>query len=179
MKIIPVGYGNPKHRTLIDQLMQDEMMLLVDTRKSPRSAVPGWHGTSLQGRYGKQYKYSGDTLGNLNYKGGPIEIADLDTGLSDLLELLLGNRTVLLLCGCGAYEKCHRRVICEAIVEVCSQVEIALPETIIAREQALERMRDEREALYMSLNNIKPALASYWLLSDAQQKQVRLQLGKR
>lgn len=41
MRIIPVGYGNPKHRTLIPVLMRDPQMILVDTRFSKNAAIPG------------------------------------------------------------------------------------------------------------------------------------------
>jgi uncharacterized protein (DUF488 family) len=179
MRVIPVGYANPKHRTLIDHLMQDETMLLVDTRLSPRSAVPGWHKTSLEQRYGKRYRWLGESLGNLNYKGGPIAIVNLGSGIAALQALLLQGHTVLLLCGCSVFETCHRHVICDALAEQWSEVEIVLPEQIIAKEQALTTLRDEREALYMNLNNIKPAMAEYWHLPTAQQKQVRQQIGKR
>lgn len=179
MRVIPVGYGNAKHRDLIARLMQDETMLLVDTRISPRSAVPGWHRTSLEHRYGKQYKHLGETLGNKNYKGGPIEIVDLDCGLLDLQQLLLDGHTILLLCGCSKHQECHRWVIANALAERWSEVEIVLPEAIIAKEQTLNTLRDEREALYKQLNGIKPVMANYWSLSVSEQRLVRQEKGLR
>lgn len=136
MRVIPVGYGDAKHRDLIARLMQDETMLLVDTRISPRSAVPGWHRTSLERRYGNRFVWFGSTLGNLHYKQPELGIAivDLESGLTDLIALLRQRDTLLLLCGCGAYEKCHRRVICDALLKCSSEIEIVLPEMIIAQE---------------------------------------------
>lgn len=187
MRVIPVGYGNPKHRILIDQLMHEANTLLVDVRYSKSSAIPGWHSTSLVRKYEDRYVYMGRTLGNKHYKDGkPIEIVDLSGGIIDLMSLLWDGNTVLLLCGCGAMEPtkehpygCHRRVICDALVEACSQVEMVTPEQIIAKEQALVRMLEDREALYLSLNDIQPTMAEYWSLPVAQQRQVRQQIGKR
>lgn len=187
MRVIPVGYGNAKHRDLIARLMQDEAVVLVDIRFSKCAAIPGWHGNSLQRKYGDRYAYRGAKLGNRNYKtpGAPIEIVDLDDGLLDLYALLYGNRTALLLCGCGNYDPtperpfgCHRKMVAEAASAQLPGVEIVMPETIIAREQVLETLRDEREALYLQLNNVTPPMADYWRLSTAQQAQVRQQVGK-
>lgn len=187
MKIIPVGYGNPKHRPLIEQLMHEDNTLLVDVRYSKASAIPGWHGASLVKRFGERYIYLGRTLGNKNYKnGGLISIVDMEGGIFDLMPVLRDGYTVLLLCGCSQYgpskehpEGCHRKRICEALAAYSTEIEIVLPETIIARDQALESLRDEREALYMRLNDIEPSMADYWRLPVAQQSQVRQQIGRR
>jgi hypothetical protein len=46
-------------------------------------------------------------------------------------------------------------------------------------ERAIQRAHERREALYMELNGIKPGLADYWRLPEAQRKQVRMEIGKR
>lgn len=182
MRVIPVGYGNPKHRDLIARLMQDEAVVLVDIRYSKCAAIPGWHGTSLERKYGARYAYRGAKLGNCNYKtpDAPIEIVDLGDGLLDLYALLYGNLTALLMCGCGNYDPtperpygCHRKMVAEAASAHLPGVEIVMPEQIIAREQALETLRDEREALYLQMNNITPPMADYWRLPTAQQNQIK------
>ena len=186
MKIIPVGYGNPKHRPLIDQFMHEACTLLVDVRYSKASAIPGWHSTSLVKRFGDRYIYLGRALGNKNYKNGkPIEIVDLEGGIFDLMPVLWDGHTVLLLCGCSQYEPskehpegCHRKRICEALAAYSSEIEVVLPEKIMAREQAIQRSLEEREAQYMRLNEIQPTMADYWRLPVAQQSQVRRDIGK-
>lgn len=186
MRVIPVGYANPKHRLLIGQMMQQDHVLLVDIRYSKASAIPGWHGASLGKKYEDRYIHV-KSLGNKNFKNGkPIDIVDLEGGIFDLMPVLRDGYTVLLLCGCSQYEPskehpegCHRKKICEALVAHSSEIEIVLPETILAKEQAIQRTLDEREALYMDLNGIKPTMANYWSLPEAQRQMVKQQIGKR
>lgn len=188
MRIIPVGYANPRHRELIAQMMQKSSTILVDARFSPRSAIPGWHKTSLENKYPEQYIDLGeDLLGNVNYNnGGPIKIANLEGGILDLITVLLQGFTVLLLCGCSSYEPttkhpqgCHRKAICEALVREWSGVEIVQPEALVSRELTLQKLRDEREALYLELNGVKPTMANYWSLDVAQKDLVKQGVGKR
>lgn len=182
MRVIPVGYSNPAHRTLIDQLMHDENTLLVDVRYSKASAIPGWHSTSLVHRYQDRYVYLGRVLGNRNFKDSskPIEIVDMEGGIIDLMSVLRDGYTVLLLCGCSQYgpskehpEGCHRRVICEALTAYSSEVEIVLPETIVSRDLMVAKFRDEREVLEDQLSGARlPSLADYWLLPEAQRNRI-------
>lgn len=181
MRVIPAGYGNRQHAQLIPRLMQDTSYLLVDIRYAKASAIPGWHATSLEQKYGDRYVYLGRKLGNKHYKQPErgIEIVDLEDGLIDLLSLLQ-DYTCLLLCGCGTMEPsaqhphgCHRRIVCDALVEWCSEVEVVTPEAIVAREQALLDAQTGREALYLELNHVQPALADYWQLSRSEQSLVR------
>lgn len=137
MRVIPVGYGNAKHRELIPELMRDPRTLLIDTRYSKKAAIPGWHGTSLLRKYEDRYVYLGRVLGNRNYKTpeAGIEIVDLEGGLIDLYPFLQDGYTLLLLCGCGAYEKCHRKMIAEALVARYPNIEIVLPEQLMIAAQ--------------------------------------------
>lgn len=48
-----------------------------------------------------------------------------------------------------------------------------------SKEQAIQRTLDEREALYMDLNGIKPTMANYWQLPETQRQAVKQQIGKR
>lgn len=54
-------------------------------------------------------------LGNRNYKGGPVEIVDLEAGLAQVAALLV-HQPVILLCVCAEVQHCHRRLAAEAIV---------------------------------------------------------------
>ena len=53
------------------------------------------------------------TLGNRNYKGGPVELVDLDAGLT-VVHQLLETSPVILLCACRDLLRCHRRLVAEA-----------------------------------------------------------------
>jgi hypothetical protein len=53
-------------------------------------------------------------LGNRNYKGGPVEIVDLEAGLAQVADRLV-SQPVILLCVCAEVERCHRRLVAEAI----------------------------------------------------------------
>ena len=46
-------------------------------------------------------------------------------------------------------------------------------------EKMIQQSLDEREALYMQLNDIQPTTADHWSLPDAQQAMVRQQIGRR
>jgi hypothetical protein len=54
--LLPVGYGDQLHRTLIDQALAClPRALLVEVRWSSRSRLPGWGGAALRRRYGERY----------------------------------------------------------------------------------------------------------------------------
>lgn len=116
--IIPVGYGARLHRRLITRALAClPTALLVDIRWSSRSRLPGWSGAALRRRYGACYRDLGRLLGNRAYREpGQIRLPTLPEGVQALLQLLeQGQSPLLLLCGCAVYERCHRRVICEAV----------------------------------------------------------------
>ena len=53
--------------------------ILVDVRYQPFSRNPQWTRKTLTAALGSRYAHVG-TLGNRNYKSGPIAIVDLDAG---------------------------------------------------------------------------------------------------
>ena len=82
--IYPVGYGMDGADQYIDHLMTQPHMLLIDTRFSPKSRWPQWREGALREKYGTRYRTAGAYLGNVNFQGGPIQIADLEEGLRGL-----------------------------------------------------------------------------------------------
>jgi len=125
-KVYPVGYGMDGALQYVDQLMTQPQMLLIDTRFSPKSWSVDWRKETLQKKYGKRYRLAGAYLGNLNFQGGPIELADPDTGIQGLCRYLEEGYDLILLCQCQDYHTCHRKVIVDLLLQQTS-VEVLQP----------------------------------------------------
>lgn len=80
---------------------------------TPRSRVPDWSGGRLARLLSDRYRHL-PALGNRNYKEGPIELVDVELGTAQVSELLAGQ-PVILLCVCAEVERCHRRLVAEAV----------------------------------------------------------------
>lgn len=120
------------HGPLIEWLMEhDPLTLFIDTRYKVYSVLPQWQEKTLRERYGKRYRTAGACLGNLNYKGGPIQIADVEKGIRGLLMYLREGYKLLLVCGCRQYETCHVKVIVELLRQVAPEVAVLSPDTIV------------------------------------------------
>lgn len=81
--------------------------IVVDIRKSPYSNREEWQIENLVMRMGEWYGHL-PQWGNKNYKGGPIEIVDFDSGLRMFRAI---KRNVILMCGCSKLTGCHRSTI--------------------------------------------------------------------
>ncbi len=92
--------------------------LLVDTRLSPwcRWSML-WQRDRLAARYGEHYRWVGQLLGNVNHDqpGKPIALANEAVGIPLLCRWLEQDITLILLCACADYERCHRKVIYEKV----------------------------------------------------------------
>ena len=65
---------------------------------------------------GRTYVYC-HALGNVNYKGGPIEIVNPEAGM-EIVEGLTGQgKAVILLCACKELMSCHRYHVAQMLVE--------------------------------------------------------------
>lgn len=103
---------------------REELSALVyDIRLVPGSSQEDWQYQALKRALGSNYRHI-PKLGNERYKEGfPIQIADLDHGID---ELLTESRPVILLCGCKWLVLCHRYVItCALRDRGCEPVEIS------------------------------------------------------
>ncbi len=92
--------------------------LIVDTRYKPWCHWSArWRRSELAQRYTDRYIWKGDVLGNIHYhqSDAPIQIANETVGYPWIIHRLEENSTCLLLCGCPHYERCHRKVIYDAI----------------------------------------------------------------
>jgi uncharacterized protein (DUF488 family) len=107
MTVYTIGYSGTTPEGLAARLAEmDGRPLLVDVRFSPRSRVPHRSGSALARRFGADYLHVA-ALGNRNFKGGPIDLADPEAGVAALAPILAA-RSVVLLCACKSHEGCHR-----------------------------------------------------------------------
>ncbi|HYU72077.1 MAG TPA: hypothetical protein VEL31_05315 [Ktedonobacteraceae bacterium] len=120
----------------VNQLMAHPQVLLIDTRFSPKSWCVDWRKETLREKYGKRYRLAGAYLGNLNFQGGPIELADPDTGIQGLCRYLEEGYDLILLCQCQDYHACHRKVIVELLLQQTS-VEVVQPDLAAAGAETI------------------------------------------
>lgn len=111
--IFTAGYGGHPARSLI--LAAREMdALVLDIRHTPRSKAPGYDQKELKSTLDSRYFHVPD-LGNLNYaNGGAIKLANAKRGIPWVLRLA-ALHSVILLCGCGQFESCHRAVVSQRL----------------------------------------------------------------
>ena len=132
MRVYHVGYSCYNAEQHVKDLMSDPRMLLIDTRHKPWSWRSAWckddqvkaglRIPGLQSQWGKRYRDAGKVLGNLNYEGGPIKIADLDEGIKGLRYYLVRGYSLILLCQC-AHDGCHRYTIMKALQAAMPEVQ--------------------------------------------------------
>jgi len=114
--IYTVGYSGRKPAE-IARLSEELGALVVDVRLSPASRVPGFQASALAEILGGRYVWLRG-FGNVNYRGGPMELADFD-GAAQELEQRRGDGpgNVLLMCACRDVGSCHRRLVAERLAE--------------------------------------------------------------
>jgi len=111
-----VGYAQTHAEKLVEHLMEDENTFLIDLRHNPTTNYQLWTQESLVEKYGKHYKWFGNTLGNKNHHTGrEIELVDPLVGVPILARALSKGKNLILLCGCKRYEDCHRRLVHELV----------------------------------------------------------------
>lgn len=99
--------------------------VIVDIRYRAFSRAPMWRPAAMREAWGWRYVYM-QSLGNVNYRGGLVEFANLEQGLRAVRSIILGSepitpgvggRSVILMCGCEDVNHCHRRLAAQAISE--------------------------------------------------------------
>lgn len=109
-QVFTVGYSG-KSLPDIQRLIAEREAVLFDIRFKPFSQNPAFQLATLSRRLGDDYLHVG-AFGNVNYKGGPIEIVDYERGRA-LVEA--SERPVILMCVCGDPTHCHRTVVAEML----------------------------------------------------------------
>jgi hypothetical protein len=128
VKIYTLGYAQQGSAERLQTLMHDPSMLLIDARMHPRTSYQPWDGHTLKAVWGRRYHWAGRYLGNINYKGGPINIVDIDTGVHGLGRYHDEGHSQVIICGCKNYDECHRSHIVEALHKARPDIEIVLEE---------------------------------------------------
>lgn len=114
-KIYTVGYSGRTPEQL-KQAAEKLDALVVDIRHARRSRIFEWNEDNLFRVLGAERYCPLPEWGNVNYKTGPIQLADAPRGLLKTLKFL-ETHNVILLCGCAEYSICHRRVCAELFHE--------------------------------------------------------------
>ncbi len=117
-KLIPFGYASPNSEERMVALMAaEEQALLIDIRYKPYSRWrPAWGNHALAHRWKARYQWEGNTLGNLNYHNGQmIQLVAPEQGVKRLVQRLVEGQTLVLLCACKEYERCHRKMVCDLV----------------------------------------------------------------
>lgn len=96
--------------------------LILDIRYWPWTRNREWHTDTLYERLHEEtlaVRYMPmRALGNVNYRGGDIQIANLEYGLSELRDCIDAHPAgVVMLCACEDVESCHRSYVAEKALE--------------------------------------------------------------
>jgi len=106
--IFTLGYTSTRPDEL-KQIATDKGAFVLDIRLVRWSRAPQWREGALASLLTWDVYRICDLLGNVNYKGGPIELKDPGLGVKLVLSLL-AQKPVILLCACWSHETCHRLV---------------------------------------------------------------------
>lgn len=88
---------------------------VLDIRYMANSRVPVWRKGSFAKALKERYIHV-QSLGNENYKGGPMKLHNFDNGLEYVRKILPFNN-VMLMCACNDVRLCHRRVVAKKLSE--------------------------------------------------------------
>lgn len=118
-ELLTLGYTEQDAQQRLDDFMAQPDTGLVDIRYSPRSRWrPEFNQSALIERYGAARYGHCKALGNVNYNkpGEPIKLSDPFAGVRMVTYLLQGGRSLVLLCACKDYERCHRKAAYDLIM---------------------------------------------------------------
>ena len=115
MIVYTLGYTGITVATL-DTWSRQHTARICDVRYSPRSRNPQYARERLQRRFGARYCHI-PALGNRNYKGGPIQLVDLEAGVAALTTATATWPAAIVLCACPSVTTCHRRLIAQRLAQ--------------------------------------------------------------
>lgn len=121
-----VGYRGRSFSAFADLLGECGIGALIDVRYAAETRNKTFAKSTLRTKLperGIRYEHV-RALGNRNYRGGPMQIVDLDAGLAEVERVLAEHRTVVLMCACRTVDGCHRAPIAAALGERAPDIEI-------------------------------------------------------
>ncbi len=134
------GYsGRSPHQ--LAALAEEYTAIVVDVRLKPLSRQVGWSRSALTRRFPGRYVWV-PALGNLNYKGGPIRLQDVDVGLRQIVGMIEAGVTPILLCVESDPEQCHRSLVA-TLVSQRTDCEIVHLPLLRGTRQGLKMPRTE------------------------------------
>lgn len=104
--IYTLGYAHWSIDEVSSQL-QGLDAVLVDVRHRPHTTKPGFDKPELEARFGDRYVHV-PAFGNVNYQGGPVELAHPGKGIQAVRAL---DKPLVLMCGCRHPNTCHRSTV--------------------------------------------------------------------
>ena len=120
--LAPFSYASKYAQSELDDvLIANPRACIIDTRSTPWCTwSETWTRPALERRYKKRYRYAGQVLGNTNYNtpNAPIVLVNEAAGIPWLVKGLEQGVTLILLCGCVTYERCHRKVIYDKVKDI-------------------------------------------------------------
>ena len=115
-----IGYRGRSFSGLADLLREHGVAVLVDVRYAAETRQKTFAKSTLSKRLpaeaGIEYVHC-EVLGNRNYRSGPINIVDLDSGVEEVERLAAGHGTIAVMCACRSVQGCHREEVSRALSE--------------------------------------------------------------
>lgn len=113
--IYTFGYAGKKLETVKEKIEELDAVIW-DIRFSPRSKDEQWRKPTLAKTLGQRYFWAGQFFGNKDYKGDTIQLADPEKGIQSLSSYIQSTgKTVVLMCFCWDYNKCHRKHVADLL----------------------------------------------------------------
>lgn len=98
--------------------------VLVDVRLRPYSrSQPEYNRNQLQDRLGSRRYMHVPAFGNINYKGGDIELRDPAKGLHTI-KPIMRNHPIVLMCVCWNHKTCHRSTVADFIIRHTNEYQV-------------------------------------------------------
>lgn len=115
-RLYTYGYNSYQIARVIDHLLNEGVRHVVDVRFKPYSRNPDFRSAALRSHLtaaGIRYTHM-PGLGNVNYKGGDIMLAD-PSKIEELRQMVETEEGVCILCVCARVKDCHRRLISDTL----------------------------------------------------------------
>lgn len=132
IRLETIGYADREAEQRIDDFLAQPHAMLVDIRYRPYSRWrPAFNHGALAKRHNKQYHLL-LSLGNKNYNDPTkdIVIADPEDGVRNVLRLLDEGHSLMLMCACKDYERCHRKIVYDLVMAALKEREAMSPTNI-------------------------------------------------